>query len=258
MRQTFNQNNFKAVLLSFVLISLLSIGGIGQQSNKLIGNWKFESNGLSVLLQIKPGNQLIFDGEAARYDLVENAIRVYDEYGFYYDYAYTLSDNTLHITFPDGYQYPFFRAAGSPENMTGQPAMQNQGQSQAQNPPQPENGTNKGGNNPKNRFMYGSLCSYSSSSGYGSSYSSSEVLTFDGNGNFSYRQGSSYSGGGDMYYNSGADDRIYGTYQVMEGYVLLLYKNGNVQNTKINITQNSGEITELLIGSVLFAKSLCE
>jgi len=232
MKGKFNVKKMTLILI----VSGLTFSVLRGQADKLLGKWVYQYEGASVTLQINNGDQLIFDGESARYEVTGNAIRVFDEYGYYFDYLYTLRQDQLGITFPDGYVYVFTRQAEKPGMQVRQSA--------------PGSASVSG--------LYGSLCSYSGSSGSYSSYSSSKVLSFDGQGNFKLRNSSSYSGGGDLYYNSGDDNSQVGTYRILKGYVELKYSNGSVENLTINIVQNSGEITELMAGSVLYAKSLCE
>jgi len=234
--------NLKWMILLVVLTGLSLPGAfavLGQQAGKLAGTWKYTYNNESVYLEIKDGNQLVFDGETASYELVESAIRVYDEYGYYFDYRYVLDQDKLSITFPDGYAYLFEKVRANPAAKEAQAGFSGTGDTDVSK-------------------LFGSLCSYSGSSGSYSSYSSSKVLSFNGTGLFRLQNTSSYSGGGDLYYNSGEDNSQYGTYRIIQGYVELKYANGSFEKLKINVVQNSGEITELMAGSVLYAKALCE
>ncbi len=104
--------------------------------------------------------------------------------------------------------------------------------------------------------LYGTYCSYSGSSGSYSSYSSSQWAQFDGQGNFTYGSSGSYSGGGDMYHNSGADGQ--GRYAVQGNTIILQYSDGSSEQAQVYVRQTNGSITEVMYQGTLYAKSLCQ
>lgn len=220
--------------LTFWILLLGCITISKAQNNKLIGNWEFTSGGQTARLQIVSQNELIYNNEPASYTMVNNAIRVVDEYGGYFDYKYVLQNDQLLLTFPDGYQYTFQKVKDSPQP--------NQATSDAHN---------------STRALYGNLCSFSSSSGGGSSYSSTKRLYFDGKGRYSYSTGSSYSGSNGGY--AGNDpNAITGRYKIV-GKTLTMYLDaGGTQVMEIYYVQNSGEITELRVGQLYFGKNICD
>lgn len=204
------------------------------QSDKLIGNWEFTSNGQTSRLQIASQNKLIFDGETCSYVLINNALRVKDGDGYLFDYQYVLQGDQLLLTFPDGYQYPFQKAKDSPP---------------------PDRNTTSASSS--TQALYGKLCSFSSSSGGGSSYSSTRTFYFDGKGKYGYSTDNSYSGSNGGYY-SNDPNAITGEYKV-EGNTLTLYIDGSIAQTlEVNMVQTSGEITELRMGQTYYGKNICE
>lgn len=200
----------------------------------LSGRWDYRHSQGVLSLEFLPGNQLLFDGETTNYQLVEGAIRAMTDYGWQ-DYPYQLQGNNLLITFPDGTQITFSRAA--------EPAAQSPVRSQA--------------GSGKLWQLQGSLCYYSGSSGAYSSYSRVEKLQFDGAGRFVFGNETSFSSEAGLAY--GNNDSAYrGTYSIEGKYVILQFENGNRNQLEIYMQQNSGRITELMYNGKLYAASLCE
>ncbi|HAW51536.1 MAG TPA: hypothetical protein DCX54_04280 [Flavobacteriales bacterium] len=206
------------------------------QNEKLLGDWQGNTNGLTVLLQIVSSTDLIYDGEVSSYSVEGNVIRVLDEDGYYYDYPFVLQNDQLLLSFPDGYDYTFKRVKSLPQ--TTQPVTVTEVSKSTQ-------------------ALYGNLCSFSSSSGGGSSYSSTRRLYFDGKGRFSYSTGSSYSGNTGSYYGNNPN-ALNGRYEVTGKTLTLYYDKGGSETFQINMVQNSGEITELKAGQTFYGKGLCD
>jgi hypothetical protein len=162
------------------------------------------------------------------------------DYGWI-DYPYTLNQGLLTITFPDGTQIPFNKASSS--------AMSQQGMNQQ--------GTNQQGGGGSTWQLRGALCSYSGSSNSYSSYSRTQKIVFDGQGNFQVGSEAGFSSDAGIAYSGNPNVSI-GTYSVGENTVTLYYQDGSVYEFKINIRQNNGMITELMYGGTLYATGLCE
>lgn len=234
MKSPINKSLF-IIILSLLFLDFSSILYC-QQSNpkavKLIGTWEYQTQNSTITLKIMDNNHLVFDGEETTYSLIPNAIRVPDDYGGFFDYYYILADEKLSISFPDGYQYAFSKVKTSTTN-------------------------NNSNHQTVTKSLFGRLCSYSSSSGYSSSYSTSKSIYFDGYGNFKTGSESSYSGNGDGYANSSNNNNI-GKYSVSGNTVTLYYNDGNKYTLNVYFRQSSGEITELQYKKDIYAKSLCD
>jgi len=171
----------------------------------------------------------------------EGIIQAMGDYGWI-DYPYSLSQGSLTITFPDGSQIPFTKTSSIPAN------QQNMNQEVV-------NQQNTGGSSTWQ--LKGSLCSWSGSSSSSSSYSRTQKLVFDGQGNFKFGSESSFSSGAGMAYGDNPNVKS-GRYSVGDRTVTLSYQNGDVFEFKINMRQNSGMITELMYNGTLYASGLCE
>jgi hypothetical protein len=74
----------------------------------VLGTWRCHTPDGSAVLTFKSQNELVFDGEAITYTLANNTVTVDGEYGPV-DYPVALGHDTLYVTFPDGYPYPFIK-----------------------------------------------------------------------------------------------------------------------------------------------------
>ena len=148
------------------------------------------------------------------------------------DYPFELDGNQLIVVFPEGYKLLFNRIS----------VNQNKGFVSKDN----------------DAYLLGTLCEYGSSSSYStnSSYSHTNWVYFDGNGNFKY--GSQYYYSGDDALASGDNATETGTYQISSNQVILNFNDGTVVKLQINIKQDDGKITELMYGNKLYASGLCE
>ena len=215
--------------------------GQGQQASTLSGRWLFQNQQGQLVLEFLSANQLSFNGETTQYQLKEGVIQTKGDYGWI-DYPYTLVQETLTITFPDGTRFPFTRTSSSVTNQQGanQPGMNPQ--------------TTGGGSVWQ---LNGALCSWSGSSNDYSSYSRTQKLIFDGQGNFQFGSEASFSSDDGLAYGGNPNVKM-GTYRVGEGTVTLHYQDGDVYEFKIKIRQNDGRITCLDYNGTLYATELCE
>lgn len=208
----------------------------GSKSSSLSGKWLFQTPDQELVLEFLSGNQLIFNGETTQYQLLEGTIQAMGDYRWI-NYPYTLSQDKLLITFPDGTRVPFTRVSSGASNQTVTKKQSSGGGMVWQ--------------------LQGSLCYWSGSSGSNSSYSRSERINFDGKGNFTYGKESSFSGNAGIAY-SGNPNVEKGTYRVEEKFVFLQFQSGESYQVEIIMRQDNGRITELKYQGKLYATSLCD
>jgi hypothetical protein len=219
-----------------------SVGAVqGQQSSPLAGKWLFQNQQGQLVLEFMSASQLSFNGETTQYQLKEGIIQAQGDYGWI-DYPYTLNNGILTITFPDGSKFPFTKtsSAAISQQATSQPAMNQQA---------------AGGGSAWQ--LKGSLCSWSGSSNSSSSYSRTQKIVFDGQGNFQFGSESSFSSNAGNAYGSNPNAQT-GTYTVSESTVTLRFQSGETYVVKINMRQDNGTITELMHSGTLYAKGLCD
>ncbi len=218
-------------------------GSMGQvqQASTLSGRWLFQNQQGQLVLEFLSANQLTFNGETTQYQLKEGVIQTMGDYGWI-DYPYTLVQETLTITFPDGTRLPFTRTSSSLTNQQGmnQPGMNRE--------------TTGGGSAWQ---LKGALCSWSGSSNDYSSYSRTQKIIFDGQGNFQFGSEASFSSDDGIAYGGNPNAKT-GTYSVGEGTVTLKYQDGDIYEFKIKIREEDGRITCLDYNGTLYATSLCE
>jgi hypothetical protein len=209
--------------------------GQGQQASTLSGKWLYQSQQGQLTLEFLSANQLSFNGETTQYQLKEGVIQAMGDYGWI-DYPYTLNQGTLTITFPDGSRFPFTRTTSTTTNQ------------------QVRNQQTAGGG--LTWQLKGTLCSWSGSSNSSSSYSRTQKIVFDGQGNFQFGSEGSFSSNAGIAY-SGNPNVDTGTYIVGESTVTLHFRSGETYVIKINMRQDNGMITELMYSGTLYAKGLC-
>ena len=246
-------NIMKTKVLTIItsVILLLAFEATTAQKSKLYGSWQ-ATNG-SIMSFTK--TTMTVAGSPYRYTVRGNIITVYDENNNTMQYKYKVEGNQLYL-YAEGYgTYVLTKTTGQAQNtgygnngygnQTG--GYGNAGQGNAGQ-----------GNTAANAHLYGTFCSYSSSGYSGSSsYSTTERVSFDGRGHYTYGSQSSYSGGGDGYY--GGDGGYTGTYRVVGNQgVILTASDGSQYRVAIYYVKQSGEITELKYDGTLYAKSLCD
>jgi hypothetical protein len=210
--------------------------GQGQNTSTLSGKWLFQNQQGQLVLEFISANQLTFNGETTRYQLKEGVIQAMGDYGWI-DYPYTLSQGTLTLTFPDGTRLPFTRVSSAAPNQQGMNQQTAVTGSAWQ--------------------LKGTLCSWSGSSNDYSSYSKTQKIVFDGQGNFQFGSEGSFSSNAGLAYSGNPNVKT-GTYSVGESTVTLRYGSGETYQFKINMRQNNGMITELMYNGTLYATGLCE
>jgi hypothetical protein len=214
--------------------------GQGQKTLPLSGRWVFRNQQGQLVLEFLSANQLSFNGETTQYQLKEGVIQAQGDYGWI-DYPYTLIQGVLTVTFPDGSRFAFTKTSA---NVIDQQGINQPGITQQQ----------AGGG--LTWQLKGSLCSWSGSSNSSSSYSRTQKIVFDGQGNFQFGSESSFSSNAGIAYGTNPNIET-GTYSVGESTVTLYYRSGEKYVLKINMRQENGTITELMYNGTLYAKGLC-
>lgn len=208
-------------------------------AGSLIGAWQCTSGVGNASLVFESQRRLVFDGEAATYEVVPGAIRVMDEDGPV-DYPYTLAGRRLSVTFPDGMRMQCVKAGGSKSHDSGES----------------DDAAGGAAGRGTNWQLRGLLCSWGGSSSSSSGYSRTTRVSFDGQGGFSYGSESSFSSGAGIAYGSGGGDR--GTYRVSGNKVYLTFSDGSTGVANVHMKQNNGMITELMYEGTLYASGLCD
>ncbi len=235
----------KVLTIITSVILLLAFETVTAQKSKLYGSWQATNGSITSFTK----TTMTVAGSPYRYTVSGNIITVYDQSNNTMQYKYKVQGKQLYL-YAEGYgTYILNKTSGRAQNTgygnTGygtQTGQRNAGQ----------------GNSATNARLYGTFCSYSSSGYSGSSsYSTSEHVTFDGHGHYTYGSQSSYSGGGDGY--AGGDGGYTGTYRVVGNKgVILTASDGSQYRVAIHFVQQSGEITELQYDGTMYAKSLCD
>lgn len=218
-------------LFSVMPLSALAAG----QSSGLLGRWDCQGDEGATVLDFQSGNRLLYDGEENAYRIQGNAIMIPGLFGEE-RYRFKLQGNKLAVTFPEG-ETIRCRRTGAKQT----PGKQQQA----------------GGNN---AALRGRLCQWSgSSSSYsGTSYSRTASIEFDGQGNAMYGGSeSSFSGNEGIAYGSG-EGGTRGVYQVRGNEVHIQLEDGTDIMARINMRQNNGRITELMVNGKLWASGLCQ
>jgi hypothetical protein len=227
------------------MVALFAVTSAEAGSEGLAGTW-VTSDG-SVTLKIESSERLLYNGHPYRCQIDARAIYVMDENGIVTPYFYRTDGNRLELLYPEGSVVLFERASPSakkrsPDRTDG-----------AVNSPETQKPETERG---QNRLLRGRYCSFSGSSGGGSSFSTTYWAWFDGAGRFRYGSGSYYSGGGDLYGNEGEDGR--GTYEVRGDTIMLRYPDGSSDRAYVYNRGAGGAITEIKYGNSVYAAQLCE
>ena len=223
-----------------------SIGKTNKQSapkSELIGNWQATNGAITSFDQ----QYMTIAGSTYRYTVQENIITVYDQANNTMTYKYQVKANQLYLYVEGTGTYVLNKVTDNQQT-----ANVNQGSRATQT-----QGYGNQGNSVANTKLYGTFCSYSSSGYSGSSsYSTTQHVSFDGKGHYSYGSQSSYSGNGDGY--AGGDGGYSGTYRVQGNTVTLTESDGSQYKLTVFFVQDSGEITEVKYDGTIYAKSLCD
>lgn len=215
-------------LFSVIPLSALAAG----QSSGLLGRWDCQGEEGATVLDFQSANLLRYDGEENAYRIQGNAIMIPGLFGEE-RYPFKLQGSKLAVTFPEGETIRCRRAGGT---------KQTPGQQEGSN----------------NTALRGRLCQWtgSSSSYSGTSSSRTQSAQFDGQGNLIYSSESSFSSNEGLAYGGSGGTR--GVYQVQGNTVNIRLEDGSEFMAQVNMRQNDGRITELMIDGKLWAGALCE
>ena len=215
-------------------LGLVTSAAAADKTAALLGHWNCQGEDGATVLEFQSRDTLVYDGEVNRYRLQGDAIMLQGMWGEE-AYRFRLKNKRLEVAFPDGGRIQCTRAGKS----TAGGGM----------------GSVAGGSNAQLR---GRLCRWSgSSSSYsGTSYSSTAAIEFDGRGQVMYSSESSFSGNSGIAY--GGSGGTPGTYQVNGNDVIVRLEDGSQISAHVNMRQNDGRITELMVKGKLWATGLCE
>ena len=205
------------------------------------GRWVFSNEQGRLILEFLNDSELSFNGETTSYKISNGIIQAMGEFNWI-DYPYTMNQNILSITFPDGNVIPFTRDNPQSADKANEA------------PPATNQQTTEGGDVWQ---LQGAICSWSGSSSSYSSYSRTQKIVFDGRGNFQLGSESSFSSDAGMAYGGNQNVKR-GTYKVRDMLVILYFQDATVNVFQVKTRQNSGMITEMMFNGTLFAKGLCE
>ena len=213
----------------------------------LLGRWNCESPGGPGALDFRDNMTVIYAGKGMAYRVQGNVILVVED-GVPASYQFALQGDRLDIQTPDGELIRCARDAGRPA------------------PAAPK--ANAAGG-PLDRLLQGQFCSWSGSSGGGSSYSTTQRVFFDGRGH--YTTGSESSFGMTSRDAGGNETGSAGAYGSGEGaggtYAVTAARPGSQIRVKWNTGEDDvayvhfvsgGRITEIKYGDKVFGAALCE
>ena len=218
----------RTVIMVFTLLFSVTLYG---GADGLTGTWRAEEG--ATLRFVSP-NRLVYNGSSYACRITPEVIYVVDPEEGTLPYPYRQNGKRLTIAFPEGYTVTFTRTAEAKR---------------------PSTATTTGSGGTQNHLLQGKFCSWSGSSGGGTSYSSNPWAWFDGQGHFRYGTASYYSGGGDLYANEGGGNS--GTYEVHGDTIVLHLSDGSTVRASVHFRHGS-RITEFRYGSALYAPQLCE
>ena len=195
----------------------------------------------SGMISFDKNGQCIMGGQPFSYQLLEGNTLQISNGSATDSYTYKLGKDKLQLSYRDGSTFDCTRqAAGSkPGGLLNRSGAG-----------QPQSGGNEW-------QLRGTFCHYSGSSSYGSSYSSTSRITFDGQGRWSMGSESSFSGDAGSAYSGGGVDNS-GTYRVNGRQVIYTTASGEQGVARVNMQQNDGRITEIYVDQDLYSPSLCD
>lgn len=211
----------------------------------LAGEWQcrmsyFGMTGDPAAIEFTADGSALVNSQPFSYVLLPGNVLRLSDAGGASDYLYEIAGDRLQLRYADGSSFECVRSGGErPSPSTSRnPAPGQASGSEWQ--------------------LQGSYCHWSgSSSSYsGSSYSSTRRLTFDGQGRWSHGSESSFSGSAGSAYGSGGGEG--GSYRVQGERILYATDAGEQGVATVNMRQDDGRITEIMLDGELYAKSLCE
>ena len=225
--------------------------GLSAQSS-MVGSWQCQMSmsGLPLgagLLSFNHNGKATMGDTPFDYQVLQGGlIRLQDQSG-YNDYAYKLSGDNLEMSYSDGAKFVCRRTSQAEGTMT------------RNNMP---GGNNNQAGGQSAWQLQGTFCSWSVSSSYYSSsdyssYSSTQRITFDGRGRWSFGSESSFSSNAGLAY-SGGDGGESGLYQVNGNQILYRTNSGEQGIAQVKMQQNNGQITEIMVDGTLYSPALCE
>jgi hypothetical protein len=234
----------KSPFLAILLAALPHVGAYAATAN-IQGQWQCQMTyqGASIgaaAISFDKSGQCVMGGQSYNYRLLAGNTLQISNGDATDSYTYRLEKNKLQLSYQDGSTFDCSRQAPSttPGGPLGKPGVS-----------QPQSGGNEW-------QLQGTFCHYSGSSSYGSSYSSTSSITFDGQGHWSMGSESSFSGDAGSAYSGGGVDNS-GSYRVNGRQIVYTTNSGEQGIARVNMQQSDGHISEIYVGQDLYSPSLC-
>lgn len=227
--------------------------GTGSSGGELLGTWSCQAffGGMPVgagRVSFDPSGRAQVGNRSYAYRLEGGGVRLEDESG-YSDYRYAVQGESLRMWAGDGSEFRCGKAAGRPGNPTRNPLSQT-GRAPAGYGPPPGA---RGGDDWRLRGTY---CHWSGSSSSSSSYGRTERITFDGQGRWTFGTEASFSSGAGLAYGGSGGGS--GTYRVSGRQIFYQTASGEQGVASVNMQQDDGRVTEIIVNGELYAPQLCE
>ncbi len=236
----------KNTLYVFLLILLSTSNAFSSQDiKKFSGHWQcsmtlFGINSGTMNIVFNDNGQGSMSGQLFTYRVLPDAVLRFNSSGEISDYDYQFQQDQLQLKYQDGSIFNCVKQAASTRANDMTPGAGNMLSAGSGNEWQ----------------LQGAFCNWSGSSSYSSSYSSTRSIYFDGSGRWTFSSQSSFSGNaGSAYSGQGSDDG--GSYRVEGKRIVYTSATGEQGVAMVNMRQNDGSISEIMLGNALYAKSLC-
>jgi hypothetical protein len=244
----------------------------------LLGIWQCRMPTGTATLVFESANHLSLDGSPASYSVVQNALRVTDDDGTQ-DYPYTLKDNVLTISFPEGYQLQFTRVSDKTKYTAedNPPAGETDAGAYSEDKPAGEEGTDEEtyGQVPGGRQTYGGgatggdmdLMNHFAGTWWNATTNTETNLTLTADGRYFESYTASYSGGSsdqygntDMTWGTAGDQQAQGTWTVRgtreQGVLTIIFQDGTRREINYQVHVENGEVywSEYYFNGELYGK----
>lgn len=237
--------NYRLSRFTVLLTVSLPVAGAHSAEHAIAGQWRCQMSYMgdstdSGMFSFDKSGQCVMGGQTFSCKLLSgNKLQISN--GSATDsYTYSVDKDKLKLSYHDGSVFDCTKqsASAAPGGLLQKPAKAQQ---------------EKSGNEWQ---LQGTFCHYSGSSSYGSSYSTTSRISFDGQGHWNMGSESSFSGDAGSAYSGGGVDNS-GTYRVTGGRVIYSTSSGEQGVVTVNMQQNDGRITEIYLGQDLYSPSLC-
>ncbi|MFQ5561397.1 MAG: hypothetical protein ACE5FU_12560 [Nitrospinota bacterium] len=210
------------------------------------GNWKcmisaFGMSGISTAVTFGPSGAARVGNRTFTYSILPGKILTLMDGSGIDEYKFEFSGDALVLTYSDGSVLNCERTArkGEFENKPAKNVAP---------------GPSKSG---QEWQLYGTYCHWSGSSSYstGSTYSTTNSISFDGKGRWEFGSESSFSSDAAMGYSGGGKES--GSYSVQGNHITYKTSTGEQGTARVNMRQNDGRISEIYVNGKLYSPELC-